>query len=190
MNTGQTLLTICAMVLLGVTVLTVNRNSLNNGTILRQTELGIYAVSLATSFIQRASAMDFDERSASGLIFITAPMPQPPNIPAGELTSPDSLGPDPGEVKNSEITYDDFDDYNGFVKDTLITDVDKFHVTASVYYIDQTTLVKVTTYRTWMKRMDFKVNNTVSRTVYQGTTSGIDKGTDTVKMSYIMAYYK
>jgi hypothetical protein len=186
MNTGQTLLTICAMVLLGVTVLTVNRNSLNNGTILRQTELGIYAVSLATSYIQRASGMDFDERSASGLIFISAPMPQPPTIPAGELTSPDSLGPDKNETKNFDNTYDDFDDYNTFVKDTVISDVDIFHVTASVYYIDQATLNKVTTYRTWMKRMDIGLNNSINRNVYQGGTVG----TDTIKMSYIMAYYK
>jgi len=193
MNTGQTLLTIVALVLLGTTVLTVNQNSLNNGTILRQTELGIYAVSLATSYIQRASGLDFDSKTVGGLVYITVPMPQPPYIPATTLTAPGSLKCDAGEVQNNDNTFDDFDDYNTFVKDTIITSVDKFHVSAEVYYVNQTPpYKKITLNSTWLKQMNIYVNNSVDRKVFENKNVITDTqtATDTIKMSYIMGFYK
>jgi hypothetical protein len=193
MGTGQMFLTIMAVMLLGVTIMSVNRNNLNQGTILRQTEIGIYAVSLATSYIQKAAAMDFDQKTVSGLVYITVPMPQPPSIPAATLTAPGSLGFDgsattPIEVVNKDDTYNDFDDYNGYVYDTTITSVDKFHVTASVYYVNQTPpYTKNTANITWLKQMDIKINNSIDRKVFQGSSTS---GTDTIKMSYIMGFYK
>jgi hypothetical protein len=173
----------------------VNRNSLNNGTILRQTELGIYSVSLATSYIQRASALDFDEKTIGGAVLITVPMPQPPNIPAADLTAPGSLGPEPGtagvtfkqnEATNLDYTYDDFDDYNGFLADTSISSVDKFHVRAEVYYVTQTApFTKVTANTTWLKQMNIYINNSVDRKIITGKSE-----VDTIKMSYIMGFYK
>jgi hypothetical protein len=192
MNTGQTMLTILALILLGTTVLTVNRNSLNSSTILQQTELGIYAVSLATSYIQRASELDWDEKTVGGLIFINIPMPQPPNIPTADATDPGLLGRDGGgELQGQDNTYDDFDDYNGFVEDTLITGVDNFHVTASVYYINQfPPYAKTTANATWLKQMDVKVNSSINRSVFEGQEGGGRSGVDTVQMSYIMGFYK
>jgi hypothetical protein len=189
MGTGQMLLTIMALVLFGTTIITVNHNSLTQGTILRQTELGIYAVSLATSYIQRASELDFDSSTVGGLVYINVPMPQPPYIPAGVLTAPSHLGPDKNNTANVDTSYDDFDDYNGFVRDTNFTDVAKFHVTASVYYINQTganQFQKTTANTTWLKRMDINVNDAIDRGVYSGETAG----TDTIKMSYILSFYK
>ena len=52
MNTGQMLLTVGALVLLGTTVLTVNRSFNQQGFVLEQTEIGVYAVSLATSIVE------------------------------------------------------------------------------------------------------------------------------------------
>ena len=196
MGTGQMLLTIMALVLFGSTIFSVNCSSLNQGTILRQTELGIYAVSLATSYIQRAAALDFDEKTVGGAVFITVPMPQPPNIPAADLTAPASLGVEAGspgvtvgvrETANFDNTFDDFDDYNAFAKDTNISDVDKFHIRADVYYITQTApFTKVTANTTWLKQMDIYVNNSVDRSKSTGDTKGID----TVKLSYILGFYK
>ena len=176
MNTGQMLLTILAVTLLGTTIFSVNRNSLNQGTILRQTELGIYAVSLATSFIQKASEMDFDEKTIGGVLYITIPMPQPPSIPVGTLTAPGSLGKDAGETANNDSSFDDFDDYNGYVKDTTIPGVDKFHVTAEVYYVNQyPPYAKTTANITWLKQMNVRVNNTVTRNAFEQNVT--DKGT-------------
>jgi hypothetical protein len=188
MNTGQMMLVVCALVLLGTTVLTVNSNSLNNGTILRQTELGIYAVSLATSYIQRASELDWDEKTVAGLVFINIPMPQPPSIPLVDATVPASLGRDgSGEQQGRDNTYDDFDDYNGFIEDTLIAAVDNFHVTADVYYVNQTPpYSKTTANATWQKQIDIKVSNSIDRKVFTGETTA----TDTIRMSYIYAFYR
>jgi len=188
MNTGQMMLVGMALVLLGTTVLSVNRNSLNNGTILRQTELGIYAVSLATSYIQRATELDWDEKTVGGLVFINIPMPQPPNIPAADATAPGSLGRDgSNEKQGQDNTYDDFDDYNGFVEDTLISNVDNFHVTAQVYYVNQTPpYTKTTANATWQKQMDIQVCNSINRKVFSGESAG----TDTIKLSYIYAFYR
>jgi hypothetical protein len=192
MNTGQTLLTILALVLLGTTVLTVNGNSLNNGTILRQTELGIYAVSLATSYIQRASEMDWDEKTVGGLVFINIPMPQPPNIPAADATDPSLLGRDgAGELQGQDNTFDDFDDYNGFKDDTLIVAVDSFHVAAQVYYVNEfPPYAKTTANATWLKQMDVKVWNSINRNVFEGQEGAGNSGVDTVQMSYILGFFK
>jgi hypothetical protein len=188
MNTGQMMLVVCALILLGTTVLTVNRNSLNNGTILRQTELGIYSVSLATSYIQRATELDWDQKTIGGLVFINVPMPQPPNIPSADATAPGSLGRDgTSELQGQDNTYNDFDDYNGFVEDTSITQVCDFHVEASVYYVNQTPPYTMnTTNATWMKEMEIRVNSSINRKVFSGESAG----TDTIRMRYISAFYK
>jgi hypothetical protein len=193
MNTGQMMLTICALILFGTTVFTVNRNNLNNGTILRQTELGIYAVSLATSFIQRASEMDFDENTVGGLLYITTPMLREPSIPATWLTATGNLGIEtnastrnktgPQEWAGKDTSFDDFDDYNNFQRDTLIADVDSFHVAASVSYVNQDGSAAATI--TWQKQMDISVSSTVNRKVFTG-----QEGIDIIKLSYILAFYK
>jgi len=194
MNSGQTMLSLLAMVLLGTTVLTVNRNSLNNGTILRQTELGIYSVSLATSYIQRAKQMAFDEKTTGGLA-ISLPMAKPT---AGTLSA--TMGPESGaryftppggtmetyETTNYDNTYDDFDDYNNFVKDTSVDGVDKFRVTARVCYASQVPPFSDTTGATWLKRIVVKVNNSIKRSVY---TKEVSTGTDTITFSYIKSFY-
>ena len=65
MNTGQTILTIGALILLGMTVLTTNRSSLQNGAIINQTQVDIYAVSLAEGKIEEASGKAFDHFSST-----------------------------------------------------------------------------------------------------------------------------
>jgi hypothetical protein len=198
MGTGQMLLSICALVLLGATVLSVNNNTLNQGTILRQSQSGIYAVSLANSYIQKALSMDFDEKT---VVRPNALLPSTP--PSWYCTRYDSLGPETPathqnkygttEYAQKDSSFDDFDDYNGFSIDTSITNVDKFHVTASVYYVTQPTVPQptpvYTTTQTWLKRMDLSVNSSISRTVATGLVQGKDMGTDTIKISYIKSFY-
>jgi len=203
MNTGQTMLTGLALVLLGATIFSVNRNSLNNGTVLRQTELGIYAVSLATSYIQRASELDWDEYTVSGLVYITVPMNTVP-VTSGsnqQATAPNLLGPETSKGENATVdtAYDDFDDYNGFSKDTTmgassLTAADKFHVTAKVYYVSQSPIngkyTKVTANATWSKQIDITVNSKIDRSVFQNARGDTKTATDTIRLSYIYAFYR
>ena len=190
MNTGQMMLATGAMVLLGTTVFTVNRNNLQQGTILRQTELGIYAVSLATSIIQRASGMSFDEKTIGNNTVPTTILPV-----AGVLST--TLGIESGaanivpptEWANNDTSFDDFDDYNNFSKDTTITGVDNFHISAIVYYVNQSQPYSISATPTWLKQMDIAVNNTISRKVFEDPSSTNKGGTDTIKLSYIFSFY-
>jgi hypothetical protein len=193
MNTGQTMLTTMAMVLLGTTVFSVNRNNLQHGSILRQTELGIYAVSLATSIVQRASGMSFDELTVGN-----SSVPTTIDPTTGVLTISTKLGRDiggdnkvgPTEIIRKDTSFDDFDDYNNFDKDTTIVGVDIFHISAIVYYVSQTPPYSRTTAPTWLKQMDIATNNSISRKVFEDTSKSLSKaGVDTIKMSHIFSYY-
>jgi len=166
MNTGQMLLTVGAMVLLGVTVLSVNRTSSTHGTILRQTEVGIYATSLATSVVEEASGQNFDEVTVNDAITSITP-----------LTAPASLGPETGETTTpiSTINYDDFDDYNGLVRIDTIRGSDIFTTRATVIYIDAASPNGSLGSRSFNKRLTVKVTGTATA--------------DTITMSYIFSYF-
>jgi len=156
-----------------------NKGSLQHGTVLRQTELGIYAISLATSYIQKASALAYDENAIGKGMALA-------NLPPGSVLS-SNLGVESGEVQNDDATFDDFDDYNGFSRDTLIPNVDSFHVRAKVYYIRQDPPYDKVEYPTWLKRMEIEVSSTISRSVFTG--EDMEKGMDFVKLYYIMSYH-
>ena len=97
------------------------------------------------------------------------------------------------EIAQKDTSFDDFDDYNNFSIDTNIVNVDKFHITAKVYYVTQPTTAQptptYTTTPTWLKRIDIGVNSSISRTVATGLVQGKDMGTDTIKISYIKSFY-
>ena len=61
MGTGQMLITIGAIALLGGVILNVNRNIDNTGTILLHSNIGIEEVSLASSVMEEAQGLAFDE---------------------------------------------------------------------------------------------------------------------------------
>ncbi len=161
MNTGQTLLTTLAVVLLGTTVLTLNKTFLQHGTILRQTEIGLYAVSLATSVIEEASGQAFDENTIDDVI--TSP---------SSLTSASHLKAESGETYP---VLDDFDDYNGLQLGYKAAGTDSFSIRPIVYYVNSSAPNTPVSSPTFFKRMDVSV---------WGTATG-----DTVKMSYIFSYF-
>jgi hypothetical protein len=166
MNTGQMLLTVGAMVLLGVTVLSVNRTSSTHGTILRQTEIGIYATSLATSVVEEASGQNFDEVTVADAITSTS-----------VLTAPGSLGPETGETTTpaSTLNFDDFDDYNNLVKIDTIRGSDIFTTRAIVEYVNATNPNLAVASRSFNKRLTVSVTGTATQ--------------DTIRMSYIFSYF-
>lgn len=166
MNTGQMLLTTGAIVLLGMTIITVNRSFSTQGAVLQNTEIGVYAVSLATSTVEEASGRAFDENTVDNAV--TSP---------NSMTAAVSLGPETGETTSpsSTLNFDDFDDYNNVTLGFKVAGVDSFTVKCNVYYIDPTAPeVKVST-QTFNKRLDVKVYGTMKQ--------------DTVKMSYIFSYF-
>ena len=171
MGTGQTLLTIVAIVLLGTNVISVNRTFTQHGMILQQTEIGLFGVSLATSLLEEARGKAFDKYSLVGFPqYLT------------QLTPVDSLGPEPGELRED---YNDFDDYNWMKQgphrdsvvvraDTIkIPDVDTFIRWAKVCYVDTTHPDDYKDARTWMKKLTVYVKGRATQ--------------DTLQMSYLFS---
>ena len=174
MNTGQTILTIGAVILLGMNVISTNRTFTQHGAVLQQTEIGIFAVSLATSLLEEAEGKVFDRRSLTDSCLTNL----------SQLTPKDSLGPDAGETRTD---YDDFDDYNwmtgGATRDSIIVrrdtivikDVDTFYRWAKVCYVDTSNPDTYRSTPTWNKKL----------TVYvKGQNSS-----ETLQMSYIFSYW-
>jgi hypothetical protein len=160
-NTGQTILTIIAIVFLGTNVISVNRTFMQHGAILQQSEIGLFATSLGTSLIEEAQGKAFDKNSLQGLLQTTS-----------ECTPVDSLGPEPGEKRED---WNDFDDYNN-LKDTIkIKDVDTFYRWATVSYVDSTTPNVATNYRTFSKTLTVYVKGLASQ--------------DTIRMSFLFSYW-
>ena len=81
MNTGQSLLSIGALLILSLTILRVNNSILITDSIMQDSKLGILSISLATSLIEEASKKAFDAASADDAV-----------LNVSELTSPSKFG--------------------------------------------------------------------------------------------------
>jgi hypothetical protein len=182
MNTGQTILTIGALMLLSISVMSTNRSSLQHGAIINQTEVSLYAVSLAQAKIEEASGQAFDAYSSTDTAEAGAVI-----TAVTQLSS--TLGKETGETYTSQSVnnFDDFDDYNYFSGTNPYTlhvaGVDTFHIQTTVFYVDTTNPEAAVGTRTWHKRMIVKVWPTVT------PWGGADPKPDTVTMSYIYSYW-
>jgi len=162
MNTGQTLLTIIAIVLLGSNVVSINRTFTQHGVILQHTEIGIFGVSLAMSVVEEAQGKAFDHNTADSIAIAT-----------NELTQVANLGKEAGETDRT--TFNDFDDYNNWRDTVRIEGVDTFFRWARVVYVDTANVNLASASRTWHKKMSIFV---------KGETA-----TDTLQMGYIFSYW-
>lgn len=164
MGTGQMLLTIGAIAILGGVILSVNRNINNTGTILLHSNIGIEEVSLASSIMEEAQGLAFDE------VTDTSAVSSP-----SQLTPANALGQENGDSTD----LNDFDDFNGLNNngrleiDTLATGI--FYVFTRVCYVNQNDVMGNAGTQTWNKRLDVWVWNTSS--------------TDTVKMQSVFSYW-
>jgi hypothetical protein len=126
MGLGQTMLSVLAMGMLATVLLTVNTNSGDANTAVQMSQYRIMAASLATSTIQRATGLAFDENTVNS-----------------NVTTPTALstllGVNVGETDSLENTFDDFDDYNGFHKwvkgDSVFFRSADFRIWSTVDYV-------------------------------------------------------
>ncbi len=158
------LLTIGAIAILGGVILSVNRNIDNTGTILLHSNIGIEEVSLASSIMEEAQGLAFDEVTDTGSVSSVS-----------QLTPANALGQENGDSTD----LNDFDDFNGLNNngrleiDTLATGI--FYVFTRVCYVNQNDVMGNAGTQTWNKRLDVWVWNTSS--------------TDTVKMQSVFSYW-
>lgn len=144
MNTGQSLFSIGALLLLSLTVLRVNNSILITEGIMQDSKLGVLATSVATSLMEEAGKKAFDESSVNDAV-----------LDIGALTSYNSLGPNNGETY---ATFDDFDDYNGYTKKDTVNTID-FKIACAVSYINPDNIDGSTTQKTWHKKMTVTITS-------------------------------
>jgi MSHA pilin protein MshD len=142
MNTGQMIMTMGAMILLSTIVLRVNTLNLTNESIRDQAQYGVLATSIATSIIETAQSKAFDESTDSNSVSSLT-----------ELST--LLGPESGET---ETTFNDFDDYNGFTKRDSTMPSAIFDISCQVVYVASNNVEGYSSIRTWHK----KINVTIS----------------------------
>ncbi len=164
MNTGQSLLSIGALLLLSLTILRVNNSILTTDSIMQDSKLGILSISLATSLIEEASKKAFDAASADDAVLYVS-----------ELTSPWGLGPGSSEDPNNSSTFNDFDDYNGYTKMDTINTID-YKLTCTVNYINPTDIDGIVMAKTWHKKITIDVTSSLM--------------TDTLSFSTVYSYWK
>lgn len=142
MGLGQMMLSVFALALLGTVILMMNNTVLDSGSAIETTEYFIMATSLGISQIESASGKAFDENTVNNDI-------------SSEAGLTVALGKETGET---EATFDDYDDYNGFSKwvngDTLNFRSANFFIRDSVDYVTITgNAVTTSVSRTYHKRL-------------------------------------
>jgi len=172
MNTGQTLLTVCAFILLSVILQNFYTNMNNVGNTVDEGQDGIMATSINASYAEIAENLAFDNASVGGAVI--------GNI--ASLTPVASLGVDVGEDKKDLKTFDDVDDFNlDTLSRTPIGSARTYCTSFRVYYTDSVNFALNKGAPTWWKRLDMKTWRTAP-------TTGMDH-IDTVKMSIVMGYF-
>jgi len=181
MGTGQTMLTLAAMVLLSFLILRVNNLFLQTTTTLNTTKFDVLAFSLAQSMIQEIEANAFDNNTVSAVITATS----------GLSTT---LGPESGETYG---TYNDIDDYDNFTRtDTVPKNSGVvFYTKCIVDYVTSAAPDVVTSTPTWNKRITvyvtspFMIQNSLTNQYYNKVTSTTKIIQDTVKLSQVFSYW-
>ncbi len=143
MNTGQTMMTMGAMMLLSAIVLRVNSANLNNESIRDKAQYGVLATSIATSIIEEAQSKAFDENTDTNSVALLS-----------QLSS--VLGPEGGET---EETFNDFDDYNGFTKRDSTMPSAIFDIACDVVYVASNNIEGFSTNRTWHKKITVTITS-------------------------------
>lgn len=163
MNTGQSLFSIGALLLLSMTVLKMNNFILVNDTVMQDSKLGILAVSLATSLIEEASKKAFDANTVDA------------EVSDFNLLTNYPLGRGVGEIEDSSQTFNDFDDYEAYEYHYDYLPSAEYDLKCTVYYVEPTNPQQKVAYRTWHKKMEITVTSESMR--------------DTIKLSTIYSYW-
>ena len=146
MGTGQTLLTIMAMLMLSRMALSVNSSNAQSGGSVEMAAYRITATSLGTSIIEEATGLAYDEKSDT--VGISNPT---------SFTASTSLGPEAGE---RYPIFDDCDDFNGLHKIDSLAGSAVFITDVKVEYVTLAgTVITVSAAQTYNKRITVKVSS-------------------------------
>lgn len=123
MGSGQ-VLAIAAMFLLSIIILSANSTLVQNDDVIKDSEFGVAAISLATSLVEEVQGKYFDAATSDSGVYSTT-----------KLTPPASFGPNSSEeyrtTDSSKTDFNDVDDFHNF----------------SIEFVSDTTKPKVARYR-------------------------------------------
>lgn len=142
MNTGQMLLVLGALMILGIVTLTVNSMLASKTQTMLNAEADLMAVSIAQSMIDEAMTASYDKLVVADSVKIFNDSSQfTPSANLGPEGSEAILvplpePPDTSGAYKSVKYYNDFDDYNGYRR-YVYTSMGVFAVCDTVYYVTE-----------------------------------------------------
>lgn len=145
MSTGQMIMVAVAMMLLGKLVVSSNETVAMNQATITESECIGSATAIGQSMIEKILVKNFDDSVA------TAGTP--------DSTKFSLIGLDPGEVAGNPLTFNDFDDYNGYVDSVDTPRYGKFYLTTRVYYVSSVAPYDYSVTKTYAKRIEVEVDN-------------------------------
>lgn len=122
MNTGNSFLTIGALLLFSLVSLNFNSSVLSNTTVEVENKVYLTAFSLADDLIEEIKQKAFDAETVDF-----------PTTDPSTLTDPYNLGPGWWEAYPN---YNDIDDFNGYVQTVSAPHAENYQVNCNVCYVD------------------------------------------------------
>jgi len=145
-NSGHMLLTIAGIFLLSNLILNVHRANTERMIATYTSESVINASGLAQSIIDEIQTKAFDENTITTAVSKT------------ELLTPVSdLGPEPGEVKNTD--FDDIDDYNNYTTKIILDRMGDFDLKVKISYVNTSNPNILSSSSTFSKHVEVLVTN-------------------------------
>ena len=175
MNTGQSLLTLGALMLITITILNFNRTMNNIDSTLDYNRFRLEALSVMTSHIEQASQFFFDEASTDT---------------TSEKALVDFCNPNQLGLETNDLSIvDDLDDLNGLT----VADTGRSGVIYNVdYAVDYVTLsgnnIVHSTARQYHKRVSIDVYDTYNPPLVYTEKNGVQVR-DTLSVSFVVSYW-
>lgn len=145
MNTGQSLLSVGALILFSLVSLNFNSAVLSNTTIEVENKVYLTAFSLADDLIEEVKQKAFD---AATVDF--------PTTDPSTLTEAENLGNGWWEIYPD---YNDIDDFNGFIKSVSAPHAENYKITCAVHYVDEDNPDNIVSTQTFYKKVIVTVDS-------------------------------
>jgi len=153
MNTGQSFLSIGALLLFSLVSLNFNASVLSNTTVEVENKVYLTAFSLADDLIEEIKQKAFD---AATIDF--------PTTDPSTLTAADNLGKGSWETYPD---YNDIDDYHGFVDMVSAPHAEGYEITCVVQYVDGDDPDQIVSTQTFYKKVTITVDSPYLRSPIQ-----------------------
>ena len=172
MSSGQMMMVAIAIMLIGKLVLSGNESlSIGQGMVV-ESEAIATATGIGQSMLERITCKSFDDTVRAYM--------------SPDRSAFKSIGRDGTEVAGKDTTFNDIDDYNGYVDTVYTPRFGKFVVKCNVYFVSETSPYDSTAAKTYSKRIDVRVNNN-----FMVDTTGMDpdKLSTPLSLYQIVSYY-